>query len=306
MIPVAAVLCVGHAVQDFVFTVDSFPDTAEKHRASDFAALGGGPAATAAATIARLGGDALLAARVGDDRIADIIVAELEAYAVDCSMVKRFAKRRSSVSAVIVDAAGERLIMNYLDPDLESQPDWLPNELPDNIDAVLADTRWPEGALHALTLARGKGVPGVLDADVPVPKDGSLVRAATHVAFSARGLADYCGNDDPLDALQAVAETTEAWCCVTLGREGTLYLSGGKAQYTKAFTVPVVDTLGAGDVWHGAFALALAERMHIDDAMTFAAAAAALKVANGKGRAGTPSRQAVDKFLQQNNTEKRA
>ena len=68
------VLCIGHAVQDFVFAVETMPTSAEKYRADGFETLGGGPAATAAVAIAGLGGEAALAARVGADRIADMIV----------------------------------------------------------------------------------------------------------------------------------------------------------------------------------------------------------------------------------------
>ena len=293
----ATVFCVGHAVQDFVFSVDAMPAAAEKYRASAFESIGGGPAATAAVAVARLGGRSLLAARTGDDVIGDTVVAELEEYGVDCSLVRRIAGRSSSLSAVMVDSHGERTIVNYVDPLIESNADWLPGELPDDVDAVLCDTRWPEGALHALELARRRGVPGVLDADLPVPADGELVRAASHVAFSASGLAEYSDDNDPERALRKVAVSTDAWCGVTLGRRGALWLDAGETCEVGAFDVPVGDTLGAGDVWHGAFALALGEGRDVREAVVFAGAAAALKVANGQGRAGAPTRQDVDAFL---------
>ena len=296
-------LCIGHAVQDFVFTLDTMPGAAEKYRASAFESIGGGPAATAAVAIARLGGTAQLAARTGDDAIADVVIAELEGYGVDCSLVRRFEDRTSSLSAVIVDSGGERLIVNYLDPDLEATTDWLPQRLPDSIDAVLADTRWPEGAARGFELARQRGVPAVLDADLPVPKDGELVRAATHVAFSAAGLTEYCGESDPIKALQFVDATTDAWCCVTLGSEGSIYMSDGETRRVAAYEVQVSDTLGAGDVWHGAFALALGDGQPVTGAVRFASAAAALKVATGGGRAGSPTRGDVDEFLEHHETE---
>src|SRR5688572_15628349 len=108
----ARVFCVGHAVQDFVFRVSRLPDRAEKYRAQGFEAVGGGPAATAAVAISKLGGRALLAARVGDDCTADILIGELERYGVDCTYVRRFKDCSSSVSGVMVDASGERMIVN--------------------------------------------------------------------------------------------------------------------------------------------------------------------------------------------------
>lgn len=302
----ATVLCVGHAVQDFVFSVEQLPSTAEKYRAISFESVGGGPAATAAVAVAKLGGRARLAARVGDDLIGDFIVSELEGYGVDCSLVGRIELRKSSLSAVLVDDHGERLIVNYLDPLLEPHTELLPEELDADVDAVLGDTRWPEGAMHVFELARQAAVPAVLDGDVPVPADGGLVRTATHVAFSAAGLAGFTDEAEPASALRSVAATTDAWCCVTLGRDGIMYISDGEIRRVPAHDVPVVDTLGAGDVWHGAFALALGDGQPETRAIDFASAAAALKVAAGRGRAGTPTRSDVDAFMKQHTLEGRA
>ena len=237
--------------------------------------------------------------------MAGLIVTELESYGVDCALVRRMTGRQSSVSAVVVDSEGERLIVNYLDNTMDSEPDWLPEVLPGNIGAVLADTRWPEGALHGLKLARQNNLPAILDADLPVPKDGELVGAATHVAFSAGGLAEFCGIEDAEEALRSVESQTEAWCCVTLGSQGTLAIQDGRLTHLPAFDVTVRDTLGAGDVWHGAFALALAEERPIDEAMRFASAAAALKVENGGGRAGCATRKDVEDFLHKQLMESR-
>ena len=291
------VLCVGHAVQDFVFTVQEIPSRPVKHRATRFESVGGGPAATAAVAVARLGGRALLAARVGDDAAADMIVEELRGYGVDCSQVRRCRGCASSVSAVMVDAAGERMIVNHLDPALPDDPGWLPSPRGVGVDAVLADTRWPAGAAAALAAARLAGLPAVLDADRPIPPDGALLREATHVAFSADALADYTGIADPARALERVARELSGWCCVTAGGEGVYVIEGDRARRVPAFDVPVVDTLGAGDVWHGAFALALAEGHGEVPAVRFASAAAALKVRRTGGRGGAPTRAELDEFL---------
>ena len=293
----ATVLCVGHAVQDFVFTVPSLPERGEKYRATGFTSVGGGPAATAAVTIAKLGGHASLAARVGADAAADMIVAELTGYGVDCSHVRRCDGCGSSVSAVFVAANGERMIVNNLDPSLPADAAWLPSPGAIGAQAVLADTRWPEGALAALQAARAAGLPAVLDADRPIPPDGALLRAATHVAFSSDALADFTGIVDPVRALSSVSPSLPGWCCVTAGGQGVHAIEDGRASHFAAFEVPVVDTLGAGDVWHGAFALALAEGRDVAAAVRFASAAAALKVQRPGGRAGVPARAELDAFL---------
>jgi sulfofructose kinase len=291
------VLCVGHAVQDFVFTVPVLPDRGAKYRATRFESVGGGPAATAAVAVSRLGGRALLAARVGDDDAAGMIVAELEGYGVDCTHVRRCPGTASSVSAVIVDSRGERMIVNHLDPSLPVDATWLPSAGSVGARVVLADTRWPEGALTALAAARAAGLPAVLDADRPVPVDGALLRAASHVAFSSDALADLTGIGDARTALAEVARGLQGWCCVTAGGDGVYSYEQGEMRHDPAFEVPVVDTLGAGDVWHGAFALALAEGRPEIQAVRFASAAAALKVQRSGGRAGVAVRAELDAFL---------
>ncbi len=293
----AIVLCVGHAVQDFVFSVDALPSRGEKYRARRFDTVGGGPAATAAVAVAKLGGRARLAARLGDDPVADVVVAELERYGVDCTLLRRHPGRTTSLSAVMLDPAGERMIVNYLDPDLPRDPAWLPDPEAIGAGAVLGDVRWPEGSAHALARARASGIPAVLDADRPIPADGALLACASHVAFSAEGLCEYAGVDDPVRALRAVGARLDAWCCVTAGADGVYVWSHGEIAHQPSFRVEVVDTLGAGDVWHGAFALALAEGRDETSAVRFAQAAAALKVQRQGGRAGAPTRAELEEFL---------
>lgn len=292
------IVCLGNAVHDFVFSVETLPSTAGKHRASRFEAFGGGPAATAAVTIQRLGGEAALLTRLGDDFVADVIVRELEAYGVDCAGVRRFERCQSSVSAVMLEPNGERTIVNYLDADLPTDPSWLPDLKALGARGVLADTRWPAGAEALLERAQTAGLFGVLDADMPVPKDGALLRAASHVAFSKTGLADFIGFDDPPRALEKVSNTWDTWFCVTLGEHGTLVAQNGVSHVHPAFRVQAVDTLGAGDVWHGAFALALSEGQSEKDAVTFASAAAALRVTRTGGRAAIPTRDELTALIE--------
>jgi len=301
------VLCVGHAVQDFVFRTPQIPHRAEKHRASGFSTVGGGPAATAAVTIAKLGGRAVLVARVGDDLIADIIRRELEAYGVDCAHLRRFPGHQSSVSSVFVDDRGERLIVNHTDTQLPADPSWLAQSVSlDGVDAVLADTRWPDGAMALLQSASGRGLPAVLDADVPVPKNRALLEAAQHIAFSLPGLQDFSGcsevQADLERALVNLASSLKRWCCVTLGASGVLVCDGrsgsASTQFVTAHSVKAVDTLGAGDVWHGDFALALAEGADELSAVRAASAAAAIKVTRAGGRAGAPTREERDQLLE--------
>jgi sulfofructose kinase len=293
---VPTVLCVGIAALDQVFRVDAMPSRPEKYRSHDLRVTGGGTAANAAVAAARLGATVIFYGVLGDDRVGDEIVAGLVGERVECR-IRRVAGRRSPLSAILVDDGGERLIVSYADPDLPWSTDHLPNALPPGVDAVLGDTRWQPASAHFFGLARAAGIPAVLDADRAPKQVPKLMDLATHVAFSQQGARDLTGVDDPLSALRTIGMRPSTWVAVTNGPHGVFYWRAGEVVRYGAFPVRAVDTLGAGDTWHGAFAVALAEGSMEEQAIEFASAAAALKCTRFGGRDGAPRRKEVEDFL---------
>lgn len=292
----AEVLVIGVAVVDFVFALDQLPDRPAKYRALGTEIVGGGCAANAAVAIARLGGKARLGARLGDDPLGDLIVGDLADENVDISLVQRTPGARSSFSSVYVDARGERQIVNFRGEGLSQETTWIGAVR--RVDAVLADTRWSAGAQTALELAQNLGIPGVVDAEAPM--DAQVLKHASHVAFSRDGLFSFASESRLETALRLASESLPGWACVTDGENGTYWFEDDEIVHAPAFGVEVRDTLGAGDVWHGAFTLALAEGRTEGDAVRFANAAAALKCATFGGRKGCPDRTAVEKYLEEN------
>lgn len=293
------IVTTGVAVVDFVFFLDEMPRLAEKYRARGAEITGGGGAANAAAAIARLGGHAMLASRLGSDQVADMIASGLKADGVDCAMLRRFEGRRSSFSSVFIDKAGERQIVNFRDQELPMDAGWLKAALPDDFDAALADTRWPGGAEALMRTARERGLPGVLDAEAPTREAEAAVRLASHVAFSAQGLRDWAGHGDLARALADVAAETGAFACVTDGAKGVSWRHREASGFEPAFRIAPVDTLGAGDVWHGAFTLRLGEGAAPPEAIRFASAVAAIKCTRSNGRAGYPTRAETEVFMKE-------
>lgn len=291
----AVVLCMGCATMDYIFGVGEIPHQPLKYRARDFKAVGGGNAATAAVAIARLGGRAHLIARLGDDPIGDAIVRELDGYGVDSSLAHRFQGCASSLASILIDAKGERLIVSYFDPKISHDPDWLP-QIPPGVGAVLADAHWPAGDLELFRRAAAAGIPTILDADMPTcPPE--LIRASSVAAFSVPGLEGATGVRGVTEGLHAAARIGGGVMLATAGAAGVSWLEAGELRHRPAHRVAAVDTLGAGDVFHGAFALALAEGQAMDDAVAFANAAAAIKVTRFGGRAGAPTRSEVEQLL---------
>lgn len=293
------ILLAGVAVIDFVLSLDKFPAKAQKYRARDAMVVGGGCAASAAVAVSRLGGHACLAARMGQDAIGDLIIAELVTEGVDCSLVRRFEKGRSSFSSVIVDAAGERQVVNFRDETLSIEADWLEQRIPHDFDAALGDTRWPEGSAVLMAAARALSRPGVIDAEAPFGNSQDALRLASHIAFSGDGLREFTGIEDLEEGLRKAGESCGGFVCVTDGANDVIYLERGEKRNVPAFAIQAVDTLGAGDVWHGAFTLALGEGMNERDAIIFANAAAAIKCTRFGGRAGIPDRATLEKFLKE-------
>lgn len=290
------ILCVGAAVVDFVFHLEQLPLKAEKYGTETAAIVGGGCAANAAVAIARLGGQAVLGARLGDDQIGDLVLSDLAREGVEVANVTRTQGGRSSFSSVIIDAQGERQIVNFRGAGLVLDTSWFAGLGP--VAAVLTDTRRVDAAIDALIFAKSRGVPGIVDGEAPI--DPAILKEASHAAFSMQGLNSLEPGADPETALRLVADVYGCWACVTDGEKGVWHTDAGQIRHTPAHQIQPVDTLAAGDVWHGAFALYLAEGHPEAEAIRFANAAAALKCMTTGGREGSPSRASVTQYLKEN------
>jgi sulfofructose kinase len=300
---VAKVICIGHSALDRVFTVEAWPQTSAKVHASSLVEVGGGMAANAAVAVARLGGEAYFWGPVGEDSVADVMSAQLRTAGVDMHGLRRFAGLTSSTTAILIDARGERLIVSYRGTALEAAADWLPLDQMGSAGALLADVRWPQGAIAALRAARRARIPSVLDADTAEPATlRALAGEAEYAVFSEPGLASFAGGGDIEAGLRRALAQGARLAAVTEGERGVFWIEAGDSggmRHIPAFAVPVVDTLAAGDVFHGAFALELARGKAPADAFRFAAAAAAIKCTRPGGRSGSPSRDEVESFLRE-------
>jgi len=291
------VLCAGIAVEDFIFKVERFPQPGEKAHASKLIATPGGCAANAAVAVARLGGQARFTGPVGTDEASARFLDGLARTGVDMSGVERVEGGSISVSGIFIDGAGEKLVATRRG---ELLADARPRDavtLVADVDIVMADNRFPNFVRSILQAAVRRGIPAVLDGDRATAPDDPLFAIASHVIFSSEALRATTGLDDLAAALTIIARVAPGFLAVTNGPGEMLWLEDGQVRQMAAFPIEAVDTLGAGDTFHGAFALALAEGCDLAPAMRFAAAAAALKCTRFGGIAGTPTRHEVDAFL---------
>jgi sulfofructose kinase len=288
------VLCAGIAVVDFIFRVESFPTPHTKTPVTDMVVTGGGCAANAAIAIARLGGRARFAGPLGGDDLSERIIDGLLAEGVDIAPAVRVRGATSSLSGIFVDQAGERLLATRRAQGLAgARPRDAEAALAD-VDVVLADNHFPDFVAPICAAAFRRGLRLVLDFDRPSGLSDPLLPFASHPVFSAEALRGIGGADLPA-ALAALPGG--GFAAVTDGRNGAFWRDGRAVRHQEAFAIEAVDTLAAGDVFHAAFALALAEGNNEAQAMRFAAAAASLKCARFGGIAGSPTRAAVEELL---------
>lgn len=292
------VIVVGHSALDRVYRIEAFPNRPTKVSARDHREDGGGSAANAAAAIARLGGPVALWSRVGDDETGAKVVRALSLVGVDVGAVRAYEGATTPTAAVIVDAKGERLVVSEDDRVLPMDVDWLPVDRIAEAGAVLSDLSWLEGTLALFAEARRHGVPTILDVDLGVGGLFERFAPLTDTAiFSAPAFERFVVGDDDDLRLAAVRAMGPRHVGVTRGAKG--YRWNGKlgAGRQDGFAVPVVDTTGAGDAFHGAFALGVAAGLDDAECARIAAATAGLKCRRLGARLGLPTAPELDAFL---------
>ncbi|WP_316863220.1 PfkB family carbohydrate kinase [uncultured Cohaesibacter sp.] len=292
------IVTLGNAFLDTILFLPELPDKPLKMRVLDVKFTGGGIAATAACAASQLGADVTYWGRLGVDDIGDRIIDRLTQFKVRTDFVSRVQGGRSPMGTILVAPDGERTALGFIGADLGDEAEWLPLGRLDDVSAVLADYSWWQGARALFEAASEKGIVSVLDADVgDLDAVHNLLAYPDHLVFSAACLRRLTDRDDLGDALQVADDMSRGTVSVTDGARGFFWCEQGSINHVPAFEVAAVDTNGAGDIFHGAFTLALAEGMSIQDAARFASAAAALKCAHGSGWESIPDRSQVEAFL---------
>jgi len=282
--------------------VQNFPAPGSKVHASEFIVTGGGCAANAAVTIARLGGRVAFAGPLGDanDPVSTRILADLQSEGIDCSGVARKEDGTASVSLILLDAAGEKTIATRRGVNLGETLPVDAAALVGDADAVLIDNRFPEFVAAVCRAAQARKIPVVIDLDLATKPDDPLLALGSHVIASSEALRASTGETDYGAGLQRLAKHLTSFLAVTDGPNGIYWLEQVGLKHMPAFNVEAIDSLGAGDAFHGAFTLALAEGRALPDILRFASATAALKCTKFGGASAAPKRGEVEEFLKKN------
>lgn len=280
------VLCVGHASYDLVFSVAHHPTENEKTVADSFIACGGGPAANAAVMVTKLGFSAAFAGYLGNDVHGELHYQELLAHSVNTQCVVR-GDSPTPLSTVIVKPNGNRALINY-----KGDTQLLAADTIDfsalNPKIILFDGHEPFISVPLAEHARKTGIPTVLDAGSV--HDGTL---------ALMDLVDYlvCSEKFALQ-LKADEQTALAYLAtlapvvvITLGERGLIWQRGAQSGTLPALAINAIDTTGAGDAFHGAFAAAVSAGMEWLTVLRYASIAGSLCCTKMGARLGLPSKQ---------------
>jgi len=290
---------VGYSCMDFLATVPGMPEINTKMEIDSLSIQGGGPTATAMATVAHLGAWAALIAKIGDDLPGRLALAELERGRVDTSGVVIQPGASSQCAFIMVDGpSGLRTVLwtrGSLDP---LRPDEVDTAMVLSSKYLLIDDLEPAAAASSASMAKKAGIPVVLDAGSVRPGVAELIPLCTHLVASEHFPGDFTGRRDIRDGAAALLDMGPSIVTVTLGEHGCVALQKGKpAIEQKGFRVRAVDTTGAGDVFHGAYIRALLEGWELPKVLEFACAVAALKCTKPGGRSGIPTMGEALAFL---------
>jgi sugar/nucleoside kinase (ribokinase family) len=284
------VLVIGRSCVDYIAVVDAFPAENSKVALKQRFVEGGGQGGTAAACIARLGGRVGYVGRLGDDDAGRICLRRLAAFNVDAGHVQIVPGGRTPEAYVFVTAAtGDRTIFyvpNTL-PRLERED--LPAGLIASARVLLLD---PETTYLADLLPQTDGPRVVYDAERWRSGMEAMMQTADFFIPNRDFLDDrrIAGHARTLDGLMKRWQAAlSGRLIVTAGPEGAYYLEDGQLLRVPAPRVKVVDTTGAGDNFHAAFALALSWGEALNDAVRLAVAVASLSCQAYGGRKGLPS-----------------
>ena len=289
-------LMVGLSCIDHTWQVGEFPPTGSRTHASAYRTQGGGPAATAAVAAARLGAHVELWSIHGDDANGRQATAELEAFGVNCENVRVPPESQTIVSGILVAPDGERYIFPYFGSGLEDSAEGLGLSRVREFDCVLTDARHPVMSEAVLKEAQQHGVPVV--GDFSNTRNWHLTQYVDYLIVSEECAREVLGTDDPEAASLADLRQVEGQLVgVTLGENGFVYEHEGEFRHISALAVKVVDTTGAGDVFHGAYAFAVASGWDAGKCGLFASVTAALKCTALGGRAGIPTAEEVEHLL---------
>jgi ribokinase len=292
------VLGVGAVSVDFFGCADQWPHPGEKQRMHGFSIQDGGLVGTALVAVSRLGGRASFVGELGFSDMAERAVRQLECAGVDTSFLRREAGREPCVSFVIATGEGQRTIFSSHQGTYFPSPDsWIDQSWYKKVKVLLIDHVSGRAGIEAAKIARIHGVPVVIDAERNTNLISEALIDSDHLVVPHHFAYLYTSAKEIRTQLHKMRTRSDQVVIITCGSVGCYGLVDEEEFHLPAFPVEVVDTTGCGDVFHGTYALKIAQGSSVLDSARFASAASALSATQVGGRSGIPTVGEVEKLL---------
>jgi len=292
------VVGVGYCASDFLGVVPKYPEADTKVQMLDFTRQGGGPVATAMVTLARLGAKVSFIGKVGDDELGRWMLDSLqkEGVCVEKTIVQPNALSQISFIAIEKETGTRTIFWTRGEVSCLTSND-LDREYVTDCRVLHVDGIEMEAAITAAQWANEAGILVSFDAGSVRPGMEILIEYADILAASEQFAFDFTGLRDPTEAARKMLNGRRRWSVVTCGDRGCYCAEAAGTFHVPAFEVDVVDTTGAGDVFHGGLVFGVLKGWNLITSATFAGAVAALKCTKLGGRAGIPNLETVTTFL---------
>ena len=292
------VVGVGINVVDYLFRVPRFPEPDTKSDALAATTQGGGLTATAMVACGRLGLRTRYVGKFGNDQIGRLAREMLAPEGLDLTASVQAADAPHRLCVVLVEeGTGHRTIIRHMDPRIWLRPEELSREAVCSGRLLHLDGYEGEAALQAARWAREAGIPVSLDAETFTERREELFRLTDVLIVAERFARDLTGKVEVTDILHGLTRLGPSCVGVTMGERGSALFHREEIVEVPGFLVDVVDTTGAGDVFHGAFLYGLLQGWEAGDILLFANAVSALKCTRLGGRAGIPRVPEVRRFM---------
>ena len=295
------VLGLGAVAVDDCIYVEHYPRPDDKARVLGRQRKCGGLTAIALVAAARLGARCAYAGVLGQDELSHFAIECLKREKIDVSSVKQTSGARPIYSNIVVDQQGGTRNIFFDVEGFVGANIAAPAALIESCRVLFVDNLGLPGMIRAARLARRVGIPVVADFDSQSDAQFSVLLGLTdHLILSQGFAAELTGKRSPERAVRVLAGSRHETVVVTCGAEGCWFWSKELSApcHLSAFKVKAMDTTGCGDVFHGAYAFALARDLPLIERLRLASAAAALKASGDGGPTAIPSFSKVQKFLE--------
>jgi sulfofructose kinase len=291
------VVGVGLNATDTILQLSEFPECGSKVEYDSELVMPGGQVATTVVACQTWGLSTRYVGKLGDDDAARLHAREFTRMGVEGQLI-HVPGATSARSLILVDRRGERTVLCRRDERVILRPEELKREWIVNARALHVDGHDTAAATVAAGWARAAGIPVVADLDDIYPGVDALVEKIDYLVASRDFPGRLTGESNLKTALREIQ--TRYGCVLTaatLGPDGVLAWDGDRFHYAPAYRVPVVDTTGAGDIFHAGFIYGLSQGWALERQLDFSCAAAALNCMHEGARGGIRSVEAIETLM---------